>query len=147
MGYVLSQSSISIPASTMKNKVPHVHLAQFGRPLHHLPRQFISRPPHLTQPAQPPQFGNHLLIPKVAIMLEFRLPRECDPGRVYDNPCRHAKDPVVLDLSRFFLLGEGVDGGVLGLVAGAARLDGVVGAADKELVHYSIPGEWVSPLG
>jgi hypothetical protein len=53
----------------------------------------------------------------------------------------------VLELAGFFLLGEGVDGGVLGFVAGAARLDGVVGAADKELVHYSIPGEWVSPLG
>lgn len=69
-------------------------------------------------------------------MLEFRLPRERDPCRVHDYPRRHSKDAVVLDEPRFFLLREGVDGRVLGLVTRAARLDGVVGAADKELVHY-----------
>lgn len=112
-------------------------LTQFGRPLHSLPRQFISRPTHLTQPAQSPQLGDHLFVPKMAVMLEFRLPRERDPSRVHDNPCRHSKHAVMLDLAGFFLLGQCVDGGVLGLVTRTARLDGVVGAADKELVHYS----------
>jgi hypothetical protein len=73
----------------------------------------------------------------MAIMLEFRFPRERDPRRVHDNPRRHSKDPVVLDLTRFFLVGEFVDGGVLGFVVRAVGFDGVVGAVDEELVHYS----------
>lgn len=68
-------------------------------------------------------------------MLEFRFPRERDPRRVHDDPRRHAKDPVGMDLARFFLVGECVDGGVLGFVSWAAWFDGVVGAVDEELVH------------
>jgi hypothetical protein len=73
----------------------------------------------------------------MAIMLEFRFPRERDPCRVHDNPGCHSKDPVGLDLTRFFLVGEGVDGGVLGFVIRAVGFDGVVGAVDEELMHYS----------
>ncbi|KAF3390463.1 hypothetical protein F1880_009283 [Penicillium rolfsii] len=68
-------------------------------------------------------------------MLEFRFPRERDPRRVHNDPGRHAKDPVRLDLTRLFLAGQGVDGRVLGVVAGNAWFDRVVGAADEELMH------------
>lgn len=73
----------------------------------------------------------------MAIVLEFRFPRERDPRRVHDNPRRHSKNPVMLDLPRFFSVGECVDGGVLDFVIRAVGFDGVVGAVDEELVHYS----------